>query len=138
MDSGVKNTVGEEVWMSMPPFKSGVVVGRGPHGEIWHNVPHLAVEHSPAGYNIGYGGSGPADLALNIIEGVLRNEGFDGPKVSNYNGTSSYFKAAWNLHQQFKAEFVAKASDILMLPYASILAWVNEHLAKAEEGGEKV
>lgn len=30
------------------------------------NVPRSIYRHSPTGYNFGYGGSGPADLALNI------------------------------------------------------------------------
>lgn len=31
------------------------------------NVPHKLVRHSPSGFEWGYGGSGPADLALNIL-----------------------------------------------------------------------
>ncbi len=31
------------------------------------NVPRLLVIHSPAGFEWGYAGSGPADLALNIL-----------------------------------------------------------------------
>lgn len=32
------------------------------------NVPQVTVWHSPTGFGIGYSGSGPADLALNICE----------------------------------------------------------------------
>ena len=31
------------------------------------NVPHLLTKHSPTGFEWGYSGSGPADLALNIM-----------------------------------------------------------------------
>lgn len=36
-------------------------------GRIRCNVPRTIYRHSPTGYNWGYGGSGPADLALNIL-----------------------------------------------------------------------
>ncbi len=31
------------------------------------NIPHAHKVHSPSGFDWGYGGSGPADLALNIL-----------------------------------------------------------------------
>jgi hypothetical protein len=31
------------------------------------NIPHKIKYHSPTGFEWGYGGSGPADLALNIL-----------------------------------------------------------------------
>jgi hypothetical protein len=36
-------------------------------GGIHTNVPQRIVQHSPTGFAWGYGGSGPADLALNIL-----------------------------------------------------------------------
>jgi hypothetical protein len=66
-----------------------VVLRRDPDGTVVTNVPHRNVYHSPCGYEWGYGGSGPADLALNILMAILpENE-------------------AWNLHQDFKWKFVA-------------------------------
>lgn len=69
------------------------------HGDIkaWRdnngaqtNVPHLILHHSPTGFEWGYGGSGPADFALNILYLFTDKE------------------TAWNLHQQFKWEFIAR------------------------------
>jgi hypothetical protein len=37
-------------------------------GDTSTNVPHLVTYHSPSGFAWGYGGSGPADLALTILE----------------------------------------------------------------------
>ncbi len=72
------------------------------------NVPRLVIHHSPDGFEWGYGGSGPADLALNILEMALRKMNFDGKKVPCYRGNC--FELAWNLHQQFKWEFITKLS----------------------------
>lgn len=53
------------------------------------NVQHVWKSHSPTGFEWGYGGSGPADLALNILLkfGLSRDE-------------------AYRLHQDFKWKFV--------------------------------
>ena len=45
------------------------------------NVPRLVTHHSPDGYEWGYGGSGPADFALNIIENLLKMTGYNGATV---------------------------------------------------------
>lgn len=49
------------------PFHGDVVLRRGDGGEVMTNVPHRIVEHSPDGFEWGYAGSGPAELALNIL-----------------------------------------------------------------------
>lgn len=56
------------------PYKYGedIVLERiesrqGAFGSVRCNVPRTIVRHSPTGYNFGYSGSGPADLALNIL-----------------------------------------------------------------------
>jgi len=36
-------------------------------GKVATNVPHHIVRHSPDGFGWGYGGSGPTELALNIL-----------------------------------------------------------------------
>lgn len=49
------------------PFEGDVVLLQRGNGQILTNVPHDLVRHSPTGFAWGYGGSGPADLALNIL-----------------------------------------------------------------------
>jgi len=90
--------------------------GDGPHT----NVPHRVVRHSPSGLLWGYGGSGPADLALNILSVFIGQ------------------RLAEGLYQDFKFEVIAK------LPYEGgtikrddILEWVegkqrNDERAKIE------
>lgn len=54
------------------------------------DIPQTFVVHSPDGFEWGYGGSGPADLALNIL------------------GLFVAPPEAWRLHQDFKWDFIAK------------------------------
>lgn len=82
-----------------------IVLKRRPNGLIETNVPHVHVHHSPSGFEWGYGGSGPSDLALNILALFLpknpRQRGvsvFRGPRVSG---------DAFYLHQRFKAQVIA-------------------------------
>lgn len=71
--------------------KDDIVLTRDADGLATANVEHKWKAHSPCGFEFGYGGSGPADLALNILLkfGVSRER-------------------AWTLHQDFKWHFVAK------------------------------
>lgn len=68
---------------------------------------HHVVRHSPTGMEWGYGGSGPADLALSILTDYLGDRIYavhatDGC-VEQRNGLS----LAEQLHQPFKWSFVA-------------------------------
>lgn len=74
-------------------------------GEFITNVPALVCHHSPTGYSWGYHGSGPADLALNVLEWALRDRGYTGHRVKCWRGDC--FGLAWDLHQQFKSEVIA-------------------------------
>jgi hypothetical protein len=87
----------------------GVVLERRANGEEYTtactNVPHLCTQHSPSGFEWGYAGSGPADLALNIVEWYLRTRGFTGGRMFCWRGQC--FTLAWRLHQEFKFTFLA-------------------------------
>lgn len=71
--------------------REDIILKRDPDGKASANVQHKWKAHSPTGLEFGYGGSGPADLALNILIkfGLSRER-------------------AWDLHQDFKWHFVAK------------------------------
>jgi hypothetical protein len=68
---------------------------------------HL-VRHSPDGFNWGYGGSGPADLARSIIADAL---GIDDPNPTVY--------------QEFKRSFVASWGDRWEISQDEIREWVR-------------
>jgi hypothetical protein len=59
------------------------------------------VHHSPTGYEWGYGGSGPADLSLNILARVRPHAGLRIGAVLLHDG-SRVSDLAWSCHQQFK------------------------------------
>jgi hypothetical protein len=66
--------------------------------------------HSPDGFNWGYHGSGPAELALMLLLQIgLRDE------------------TAWDLHQRFKDEVIAKLPQLgpWVLPEYVVRDWVT-------------
>ena len=95
---GVDDTPAETLqWREDAPTEGKVVFFRdGPKREVTIETPegirpvnHVWCVHSPDGFEWGYGGSGPAECALNLL-GF-----FVGPKD------------AWSLHQRFKSYFIA-------------------------------
>lgn len=87
----------------------GLVCERGPKGEARTNVPHAWKLHSPTGFEWGYGGSGPADLALNTLlaMGCDREE------------------AEW-WHQAFKTAFISPIpQDGGRVPLEEMRAWLQ-------------
>ena len=71
------------------------------------NVPHRMVLHSPTGMEWGYGGSGPADLALNILLEFTNR------------------KFALSHYQSFKWDFVAKMDrDEATIRASDIREWI--------------
>lgn len=118
-----------DIFIDDEPLTDGVVLRRYPDG-VETNVPHLVVHHSPTGFEWGYGGSGPADLALNILEAVLTSQDYKGRRVDCWRGQC--FALAWKLHQDFKRGFIAGMStEGGVIYYPAITAWIDEH-AKGE------
>lgn len=100
--------------------------------EVWTNVPHKVMEHSPTGFEWGFGGSGPADLALNIVETILFRLGWQGERVPCYDG--SCYALAYTLHQDFKWQFIATAGmDGAVISYDKARRWVQDRLGKEEQ-----
>ena len=88
-----------------------VVLWRTAEGVARASVPHAA-RHSPTGIEWGYGGSGPADLALSVLL-ALADE-----------------RAADALYQRFKHEVVARVPETGgVLRAADVRAWVERQAA---------
>lgn len=91
--------------------------------------------HSPTGFSWGYGGSGPADLALAILVDHLKEhppkDGYKNPKFSQWTVKSK----AWKHHQPFKWHFVAKFEDEWELYDTQIEKWLKEQEGK---DGQKI
>jgi hypothetical protein len=78
---------------------ASVRVFTGDREPMWEPTPHLRLRldlacHSPSGFNWGYGGSGPAQLALALLADALGND-----------------KRALELHQAFKWRLVGDLED---------------------------
>jgi len=134
----------------------GLLVERGTDGRLCANVAHV-VYHSPDGFEIGYEGSGPADLALAVMHHLLpptqtpeeqrRALGTDTePSRSDLDQLLTDPQAwseptgrdgvqvshlAWRLHQSFKREFLAdpRARDGLFVPISEIERWIASERA---------
>jgi len=65
--------------------------------------------HSPDGFNWGYGGSGPADLALSILTD------FAGKVIAD------------KFYQIFKFDIIAPAGIELAIPDVLIVEWLENH-----------
>jgi len=77
--------------------------------------------------NWGYGGSGPADLALALLVDHLKepapSEGYRaGAEWNNRMVTSK----AWQYHQKFKWQFVSKFGDDWELHNREIATWLKQ------------
>lgn len=110
-------------------------------GEARASVPRRVTQHSPTGYEWGYNGSGPADLALNVLEDVLLHLGHRGPRVKCWQGEC--FEAAWLAHHDFKRHFLAAMpheGGVIPRETVSVwlLGWMVSHGAAAAHGPEAV
>lgn len=80
------------------------------------NVTYLKqriVLHSPTGFGWGYGGSGPADLALNMLYDYLLRTKHKGAR-----------DLALDLHQSFKWGFIAQQTGDLFVTGKQIGNWL--------------
>jgi len=108
------------------PLADGVILKRDEVG-VWTNVQHHVVVHSPTGFEWGYAGSGPADLALNIVQTLLNERGYTGERVDCYQGWC--WDKAWELHQDLKFDIIARVPhEGATIPYELLSNWLTEHL----------
>lgn len=109
------------------PLDEFIICERNEHG-VATNVPHLITEHSPRGFEFGYGGSGPADLALNILEAVLQSIGYKGQRTKDTWRGDTCFRLAYALHQGFKWDFIATMPREGGRIYTNdVITWIHQH-----------
>lgn len=124
---GIARGEGRADFVIGDPLEDGLVLWRDKRGSCWTNAPHAVIHHSPTGFEWGYGGSGPADLALNVVEAILRQSGFTGKMVKCYDGAC--FALAFELHQEFKEAFIVGAPPAGgRLDYGIMAEWVNQRM----------
>ena len=123
-DYGVKY----QSWMLDEPFQGEVKLhllnDMMPGSDVITNVPRTVLHHSPCGHTWGYIGSGPHDLALDILcQFFPLREGERG--VECYLG--SCHPRAWELHYPFTKEVISQLdSDVgHKIPLKVILGWLK-------------
>lgn len=109
-----------------PLLKAGLICARQPGGSLACNLPQVVRHHSPAGFECGYAGSGPAELALNVLHLLLPPQG-DGTDLPAQDG-SLVSRAVMDLHQSFKRKFIAKMpQEGGFVSLESINTWIAAH-----------
>lgn len=88
--------------------KGVAVVTIHQEGKPARTLNHI-IHHSPTGLEWGYGGSGPADLALSLLTDACGR------------------KIAWEWHQAFKWDVVAGLADSWTLKRSMIQDWVRRY-----------
>ena len=112
------------------PATDGIVLRRDGVG-VCTNIPHIVTHHSPTGFEFGYAGSGPADLALNICELMLNRSGHTGERMKCFDGDC--WTLAFELHQKFKFEFIANSPrEGCVIPYVKVQEWLRAANAEAK------
>ncbi len=108
------------------PLIDGVACWRARDGTAISSIPQRHVHYAPMGVDWGYGDSGPADLALNVLALFL-------PLASDAIGValrdgSSVSEAAWVLHQEFKYDLIVPLPRSGgHIPAKTIRAWITTH-----------
>jgi hypothetical protein len=99
------------------------------------------IHHSPDGYNWGYGGSGPSDLALSIADHLIP-PGLDGCRPEKcWDGWAS--PTAFRIHHAIKDRFICRVpvaggridgDELLRFVKVQLPAgfeWCNDHWERA-------
>ena len=87
--------------------------------------PQRVVYHSPTGFEWGYGGSGPSDLALNILADVAGFEGtwrYDRDRQEDLEP-----EWVWGLHNAMKFDLIAsQPQHQLLLSRIEVERWLEQ------------
>ena len=108
-------------------------------------LEHQVYYHSPAGFDWGYGGSGPAELALNLLLDALEPAEIACTRCKGkgrYRGERCYecrglgiADAIWRAHHDFKWHFIAGLPEVRWsLERADVVDWWRSNGARAAVG----
>jgi hypothetical protein len=112
--SSVKKSAGQAPNASVnavgPLFQHDIVCTRNQNGTASVNIQQRIVRHSPDGFEWGYAGSGPSELALNILSEFI------GQEAAERGG----------LYQRFKEQFIAPMPESGgIIKKEAILQWIG-------------
>lgn len=112
VNSGRNEETGDRYDLPFDPNSGDIICQRDTQAHVsgsgrHFNITQTVVRHSPTGMEWGYGGSGPADFALNILRLFTRADDAD------------------RLYEAFKDRFVARLPrEGGTIPGAAIKAWL--------------
>jgi hypothetical protein len=108
----------------------GDITCRRDRGMPIFNIEHTHRHHSPSGMEWGYYGSGAADFALNVLALFTPQELIN--PVDLWDG-STVSKLAWDLHQDFKNDFVGPMNYAGgTITREAIVGWIETRLPEPE------
>lgn len=94
---------------------------RNQNGYVVTNVEHKKIRHSPTGFEWGYSGSGPSELALNILLMFVDEKTTD------------------ELYQYFKRDFITSMPyEGGTISYTEIKEWIYKKLKEESINKEKL
>lgn len=115
------------------PIEDGIILRRE-DDKVKTNVPWVAISGSTDGFEWGYAGSGPGDLAMNILENVLRRMQYRGGRDRVHKG--SVYNLAYSCRNDFKSEFLVGMPEAGgVIDYKVAKKWVLNKVVN-EQGGE--
>jgi hypothetical protein len=101
-----------------------VNAGRGEGVEHEYALQNVGY-HSPDGFEMGYAGSGPADLALTILLDYFGSETKSCRDFIDPSRLDAAANKAWRYHQDFKRSFIAPHDDRTTIASSQIDLWLS-------------
>jgi hypothetical protein len=102
--------------------------------EVATNVPHSFHHHAPSGFEWGYSGSGPSDLAFVVAEWFLRHLGWSGPTTPTHSN-DEVFDLAWRLKSEVKRLWISGApSEGCTIPFFDLHTYFSREMVLAARG----
>lgn len=115
---------------------SAVVVFTVAYDGVVHPLDHIIV-HSPTGFEVGYGGSGPADLALSVLADYF---GESQSRAEREQLKARGCALAWTHHQQFKRDVISgihlDPGQCHVITSESLAAWLRVQASLEAGAGE--
>jgi len=111
--------------LGLTPIVEEVQCDSSEKPDVIPSLKHIEY-HSLDGFEWGYGGSGPADLALSLLVAVFIADAYEEKEA---------YEKAWPYHQAFKWEIIARLDDKeWMITANQVRAWVQKNDMQAEIG----
>ena len=126
---------GQVLLSGKPVFHRGVgLFWKRRNDDLLTNVSWEVIDHSPDGFEIGFGGSGVADLALNAMAALFPVTDRTPEDEINVCIFGRVTRQAWRLHKRFKNHFLQYVDrDKGSIRWSDIQHWLAAQERRADE-----